>query len=210
MERKVLLAALSVFLMCSPIFARKFPGKIYFEKDTQNVVFDVPMNMTTQDPDYEQLQFKVKYLTQDGKKAELDPNTAKGICFNYGPFQVKMMSVNNDLKLGPIVKPLSRVFLKQEIDGAVKVYSYYFAESAPGLALGQQSSPTNPYSYGLDSFILCREEGNLTRVKALNFKNEMSAYFSDCPGVVSRLESRAWKERDLATIVDFYNRSCKR
>jgi len=210
MVRKVMLAALAVLFVMSSGYARKFPGKIYFESDTVQVVFDVPMNMTTQDPDYEQLQFRVKYITADGKKAELNPTDAQAISFNYGPFFIKMVSVNNNLGLGPVAEKFKKVFLKQEVDGMVTVFSYYFAESAPGLAMGIQSSPTNPYSYGLDSFILLREGGILTRVKALNFKHEMTAYFSDCPGVVSRLESRAWREKDLAIIVDFYNRSCKR
>lgn len=42
-----------------------------------------------------------------------------------------------------------------------------------------------------------------------NFKKTASDYFADCPSLVSKIQNRELKKRDLKEIIDYYNTQCK-
>lgn len=41
-----------------------------------------------------------------------------------------------------------------------------------------------------------------------NFKNAASNFFSDCPELVEKIETKKFKKRDLKEIIEFYNTDC--
>lgn len=41
-----------------------------------------------------------------------------------------------------------------------------------------------------------------------NFKKAASKFFSDCPQLITKIETREFKKKDLISIIDYYNNSC--
>lgn len=63
--------------------AKKIEGQICYEKDTVNVIMQIPLNFLTQEPNYERLQMRIKYFDSLGVKNTLRPSDAKEIRFTY-------------------------------------------------------------------------------------------------------------------------------
>jgi hypothetical protein len=57
--------------------------------------------------------------------------------------------------------------------------------------------------------ILQKGNGELKRPKGLTFKKDMINYFSDCPKLVEKIESKDFRKDDLESIVRFYNSNCR-
>lgn len=61
--------------------AKKIEGKIFFENDTIDVIFNIPFKFFTQKPNYSKLQKKVKYFDSTVKSIKLLPDDAEEIRF---------------------------------------------------------------------------------------------------------------------------------
>lgn len=96
--------------------AKKIEGRIIYKNDTVNVTFIIPIKILAQEPNYQKLQFKVKYYDAAGKKIILKPDNAKEIQFKYEDEEVRMLSRYNSLGIGNIFSLSTNIFLKLEID----------------------------------------------------------------------------------------------
>jgi predicted Zn-ribbon and HTH transcriptional regulator len=184
--------------------AKKMEGKILFDHDTLAVTFNIPVNFFSQEPIYEKLQYKVKYYDTAGKKIVLKPDQAKEIQFQYEGKTVRMLSRNNSTGWAN-----STLYLKLEIDGNLKLFNYYYTQNSPGMYNSSTGTTTGSYSYGVEKYMLQKADGELKRPKGLTFKKDMVEYFSDCPALIEKIESKDFRKNDLEFIVNFYNSNCK-
>jgi hypothetical protein len=189
--------------------AKKIEGKILFESDTLDVIFNIPIKFFTQEPNYEKLQYKVKYYDSTGKIIVIRPDIANEIQFTYNFEDVRMLSRNNSLGLGNAFSRSRSIFLKLEIDGKLKLFNYYYTQYAAGTYNASAGMMSGGYAYSVERYILQKENGELKRPKGLTFKKDMIDYFSDCPALVEKIESKDFRKNDLEFIVSFYNSNCR-
>ena len=117
----------AVFTLVSlQVNAKKIQGKIILNNDeTINVTFIIPFGFLAGEPAYIRLQTGVKYIDSSNKKVMLKPGDAKEISFAINGQNIRMLSVDDDLELQSIFSSQEKVFLKLEIDGAVKLFTSY-------------------------------------------------------------------------------------
>ena len=187
--------------------ARKIEGTIIFEKDTIDVTFKIPIKFFEQEPNYEKLQYKVKYYDSKGNKVVLKPDQAKEIRFNDGFEDVRMLSRVNSLDLGNIFSLSTHIFLKLEIDGKLKMFSYYYTQHSAGMYNGTTGTMTGGYSYSVEKYILQKKGQELKRPKGLFFRKDMAEYFSDCPELSKKIKEKDF-HKDVGRIVQYYNSHC--
>lgn len=202
--RRIYLLIVIVLVSACKLEAKKIEGKILFDNDTIVVTFNIQVDFFTREPNYKKLQYKIKYYDATGKKIVLRPGQAKEIQFQHGGKTVRMLSRSNSLRLGN-----SNIYLKLEIDGTLKLFNYYYTQSSPGMYNSSTGTTTGNYSYGVEKYILQRGDGELKRPKGLTFKKDMVEYFSDCPALIEKIESKAFRKNDLEFIVNFYNSNCR-
>ncbi|HTO16638.1 MAG TPA: hypothetical protein VLZ83_12765 [Edaphocola sp.] len=208
MKRISLLVVIGLILSFK-LEAKKIEGRILFENDTIEVTFNIPIKFFTQEPNYEKLQYKVKYFDSTGNKIILRPDKAKEIQLKYKNENVRMLSRYNSLRLGNIFSMSTNIFLRLETDGKLKLFNYYYTQSSPGMNNETTSTMTGGYSYNVEKYILQKGDGELKRPKGLTFKKDMIEYFSDCPALVEKIENKDFHKKDLEFIVTFYNSNCR-
>ncbi len=188
--------------------AKKLKGQIIYINDTVNVTFNIPVSFLTQEPNYEKLQQKVTYFDASGIKKVLKADDAKEIRFQLGHEEIRMLSRENSIGLGSIFNMNSNVFLRIEIDGNLKLFSYSYTQQYPGMYNGSTGVTTGG-SYRLEKFALQKGERTLKVPADLTFRKDMSDYFNDCPDLVRKIENKEFRKNDLKAIVKFYNEYCQ-
>ncbi|MEQ8238466.1 MAG: hypothetical protein RIA69_04595 [Cyclobacteriaceae bacterium] len=207
--RKIVILITIGLILTFKLEAKKIEGEILFADDTITVTFNIPIKFFTQEPNYEKLQYKIKYFDSTGKKIVLRPDNAKEIRFKYDNENVRMLSRHNSLGLGNIFSMSTNIFLKLETDGKLKLFNYYYTQSSPGMHNASTGAMTGGYSYSVERYILQKGDGELKRPKSLTFKKDMVEYFSDCPALVEKIESKDFRKNDLEFIVNYYNSNCR-
>lgn len=206
--KKISLLTIAAFLAFK-LEAKKIPGKIIFANDTIDVIFNIRTSLLTDEPKYSNLQFKVKFFDSNGKKKILKPNEAKEIRFTYQGENIRMVSKRNTLELGSIFNLGAYVFLRLKIDGYLKLFYFYDTQSSSGMYNANTGTMSGGYSYTVTCSALQKGEGELKVPPSLTFKKEMSQYFSECPKLVEKIQSKDYRKNDLESIVRFYNSNCR-
>jgi len=207
--RKIVFWVVIGLVLTLKLEAKKIEGKIFFEHDTAEVILIIPIKFFTQEPNFEKLQYKVKYINSIGKKIVLRPDNAREVQFKFENENVRMLSRYNSLGLGSIFSSSNNIFLRLEIDGELKLFNYYYTQSSPGMYNASTGTMTGGYYYSVERYVLQKGDGELKRPKSLTFRNDMAEYFSDCPGLVERIEDKDFRKGDLKSIVKFYNTRCR-
>ena len=189
--------------------AKKIEGKIFFEHDTMDVIFNIPIDLITLEPNFEKLQLKVKYFDQAGKKHILRPDDAKEYRFKYLYREIRMISRKNSLGIGGIFLTDKNIFLQLEVDGYLKLFNYYFTRRIGGTYNAATGTMYPGMSFDSERYILQKGDDVLKRTKGLNFKKDMQEYFSDCPKLAEKIENKEFRQYDLRSIVRFYNSQCR-
>ena len=189
--------------------AEKFKGIIILKSDTIEVTFNIPVKYFEDEPNYEKLQSKVKYYDSKGKKVTLKPCNAKEFQFDYKNRKIRMVSKPNSLGLGNLFTMSDCIFLKLEIDGELKLFSYYDTRQRGGSYNSFTGGMTPGSSYCIVQDILQLGNGGLIRPKGINFKNSMSELFKKCPSLVEKIESKEFRKKELEELVRYYNSNCK-
>ncbi len=120
-----------------------------------------------------------------------------------------MLSRNNTLGLGSIFAMSSSIFQKLEIDGELKLFNYYYTQQTGGGYNASTGVAMGSYSYTVERYILQKGDGELKRLKGWTFKKDMAEFFSDCPDLVERVESKDFRKGDLESMVRCYNTNCQ-
>jgi len=206
--KKFLLSVFALTLLLTNLHARRVPGKIISQGKVVNVTIKIPsFTFFMSSSSYEQLQYKVKYFDEAGNKHILRPDYADEIQFEDGGQLVRMLSRPNTLNLGNIFNMSKNIFLKLEVDGELKLFSYFYTSRSPGMYTGA-GMMMGGYTYTVERFILQKGNGNLKRPRTLTFRKDMADYFSDCPDLVNKIENKYFKQNDLNSMVAYYNAYC--
>lgn len=205
--RSLLLTTVLVVLSLHA-YGRKIPGTIIANGKSRDVTFDIKVPLLADEPNFERTQYKVRYYDESGKKHTLRPDDADEIRFKYGGMEVRMISCANTLGGGSIFATASRIFLKLEIDGPLKLYRYYFKQASPGSYGGPGGGYSTGMSYTVDNLIFQKGDGPLKQPRTLGWKKDMLEYFTDCPALRERIEAKDLRRREIEAIVVYYNQHC--
>jgi len=196
---------LSLLILLSTLFivitkAEKIKGKIIYSNDSiVNVVFNIPFNNYTAEIDFQSLQYKVTYFDAKGEKIKLHPGFVKEIQFTYSHEKIRMISriYKHDF-----------IFLKLAIDGHLKLYDYYYTQITPGMSNPMSGTMSVGSVYSVDSYLLEKENDELTSIRKSKFKKDMCKYFSDCSLLIEKIKEKEFGKEDIEAIVRFYNSKC--
>ncbi len=141
------------------------------------------------------------------KKKTLRPTDADEIRFNYEGMEVRMISCANTIGLGDIFSDAEKLFLKLEINGAVKLYRYYYKQTTGGHSNGM-GGYTPGVTYTADNFIFQKGKGELMMPRSLRWRKDMLEYFDDCPGLREQIEAKEFRKGDIEAIAMYYNQHC--
>jgi len=189
--------------------AKKIEGYIILNNnETVHVTFLIPFGFLSSEPAYEKLQTRVRYLDRSSKKTILKPDDAKEISFSYGGQKIRMLSVRDDLQLSSIFSSQTKIFLKLEIDGKVRLFTSFFTQNSPGMYNASTGMSTGGYMYNVERYVLQKDNSQLERPRGISFRKDMSEFFSDCPELVQKIQKRDFRKGDLELIVKEYNEKC--
>lgn len=208
MLRKVCLTILSLFVFAVAGLAKKIEGDIIREKDTLHVVFTIPFKLLASHPNFEKLQYKIKYADGTGALRVLRPADAIEIRFKYNNQEIRMLSRRNTLGGGSLFSNKNHIFLHLLKDGTLKLFNFYYTQSNPGM-YGASGAMVGATAYSVERYVLEKKGGDLMQPKAISFRKEMSEYFSDCPVLAMRIENKELKRDDLLAIIAYYNSTCE-
>ena len=198
-----------LILCCLFVFqlkAKKFKGQIITGIDTAQVTFKIPLSVETQEPNYSFLQHQIRYIDEHGKKQIVLPEDVDEVRFKFDNKTVRMLSRKNTLNLEVQSVVPGFIFIKLEIDGPLKLFTYFKNESMSGKA----STPLkDQYSFEVEKYILQKEFEGLKRPKGMNFKYDMTHYFSNCPSLSQKIKSKELQSFEMIAIVNYYNSKCR-
>lgn len=204
--RKAVLAV--ALLVTIQAHAKKIEGYIIFKnKEKVNVTLSIPFKLLAQEPNFEAIQRKIKYLDENDKAVFLRPDDAEEVSFVVKGVQIRMISVFDNLGLGGgLFSSQINVFLKLEIDGKLRLFTHYFTNQSPGM-YNSSTGTTTGYTYGAEKWVL--QKGNtLFQPRSLSFKKDMSEFLSDCQAIGQKIKDREFKKGDMEQIVKEYNDQC--
>ncbi|MFA5974032.1 MAG: hypothetical protein WC780_16920 [Lentimicrobiaceae bacterium] len=203
---------LTIGLIClNNIEAKKIIG-YYISKtnDTLTVTFNVPIKFFSQEPNYERLQWKIKYYDSTNQKKILKPDMANEIIFDYDGEKIRMLSRQNNLDLiGSFFIDNNSLFLQLIKDGKLKLFKYYKTNNSPGMYNASTGMTTGGASYTVEKYIMQKGNDALFKTRWLSFRKDMVNYLSDCPDLAKKIEDKIYRSDDIEQIIDEYNRSCK-
>ena len=97
----------------------------------------------------------------------------------------------------------SNFFLKLEIDGYLKLYSYFDSDM-------YYDSYNIPHIRTIQVSLLQKgNDGRFTHLDNIRRKKEMIHYFSDCPDLASLISRKAFRRNNIKKIINYYNLNCK-
>jgi hypothetical protein len=190
--------------------AKKIKGIIIVNNESHEVTFDIKVPLFHGEPNFERLQYKVRYYDENGKRQTLRPDKADEIRFNYDGKEVRMISCSTRLGDTEINSARKRIFLKLEIEGQLRLYRYYYVDYK---STYNNTSPTGagsavPATSIDDIFIFQKGGGPLKQPETMRFKKDMLEYFKDCPQLQDLIESKDFRRKEIEAIVLFYNHNC--
>lgn len=206
--KKILFTTCLSLLFSFQMQAKKMEGRIITENDTTEVLFSIPVDLLSREPNYQKLQNKVKYFDSKDKKKTIRPDDIIEYQFIYNDFDIRMVSVKNDLNVGNIFSNQKNIFLKLEYDGKAKLFRYYSTNTHTGgkdIVTGQP----NQFTTKNETFVIKKEDTSLLLVPFMRFKKKMSEFFSDCPKLIEKINKKEFQSIDILQIVLFYNTICQ-
>jgi hypothetical protein len=201
----LLTIALAILSLCA--YGKKVPGIIIVNGKVKDVTFDIKVPLLGSEPNFERIQYKVRYYDENGKKKTLRPGDAEEINFYYQGKEVRMISCVNTLGLGDIFSNAEKLFLKLEIDGPLRLYRYYFKQSTGGYSAGA-GVYTPGMTYTVENFIFQKGNDALMKPRSLRWRKDMLEYFNDCPGLREQIEAKDFRKGDIEAIALYYNQHC--
>ena len=206
-----LFSLIIIGLVCSlNAEAKKIEGKIILDHDTIDVIFNIPFKFFAQEPNYEKLQYKVKFYDSTGKRGVIRPDHAKEIRFKLYGKDIRMLSRHQSSGMGNVFSTNYKLFLKLEIDGKLQLFNYYQTNSSPGMYNAGTGMMSGGHSYTTERYVLQKENGELKRPRGLTFKKDMVNYFQDCPELAQKIENKEFRKADMESLVHYYNSNCGR
>lgn len=204
--KKTFLPILLMLLVSLSLQAAKKVSGYYIDHSGKKneVTFLVKFNLFGTAPQIEILQNKITYL-DNNKKIKLTPLDAKEIFFTYKGDAYRMISVKDLRETFSEGEPL--LFLKIEVDGMIKLFTYYSSRYYPGSYNSTTGATTGGGSSTTERYILQKGTGEFIRPRMLFFKKDVLPLFDDCEEMNDKIKnvSRA----TIESVLREYNERCK-
>ena len=190
-----------LLLVSFSTYASQVKGIIIRKTDTLHVIFVIPLTGI----DYSSIQYGIKYIDSSENKVKLKPSDAKEIRFEYEGDTIRMLSRFDNISYNS--DGSEKIFLKLEIDGAIKLFSYFVSNS-------YMSSPSRPggtmIMYGNTShkYVLQKGYADLVQYSKMNFKDDLPIFLKKCPDLVKMIQNKVYVKSDIERIVTYYNFNC--
>jgi hypothetical protein len=212
-KKQVTLLLCIIFAM--QVNAERIKGKIFYDKDTSDVIFDFNTSKETGkiEIDYTELQSSIDYDSL-GIGRILTPNKANGYQFEIDGKQILMLAVPNTIEDVDYSKPIPKIFLKLEIEGKLRLFKYYEIKAhyipnfAPaGNQLGLDIAIKDYYIR--ETSYLKKDNQSLAKFINSTFRRSGASYFKDCPYLSEGIKNKDFKLENLTAIVQYYNTKCR-
>jgi hypothetical protein len=204
-----LLPIIALTVISLQVYGRKIPGVIIANGESKEVMFDIKVPLLAGEPNFERTQYRVRYFDESGKKQTLRPDDADEIRFDFEGVEIRMISVPNTIGAGSMFLSTRKIFLKLEIDGVLRLYRYYYKQNTGGY-FGAGGGYYPGATYTADNLIFQKGNGPLKQPRSLGWKRDILEYFSDCPALRDRIESKDLRRKEIEAIVIYYNQQCAR
>ncbi len=201
---KIILVGL---LMVAGIARAQNPNNVgYFISntgDTTHVNFLVPV---TDDEriDVAQLQWKIKYLDQYGRKKPVVPQTTREVFISFRKDSVRLYCKRNTIGANAgFLTNADYFFLEQLEGGNVNAYRYYEqslngAYMGGSMGMGMGGGMMIGGGTVITPLVALEKPGQaLFTPRLLYSKKDMAAYFANCPQVLERIEKGEYKSGNL-------------
>ncbi len=205
MKKVFLLIAVTLMIFISAEAAKKIEGYIHYNNNRkEKVTFLIPFISLNSEPAYVDLQQQIKYLV--GKeKVILKADDVMEISFSINGQEIRMISVYDNFQT--MLTASSMIFLKLEVDGPVRLYSYYSTTSSQGMVSANGNVSVGRI-YTTAHLVVQRDNGKLVRPLPLSFREDMMEFFADCTELVDKIDKKILILSDLKIIVAEYNTKC--
>ena len=199
--KKIFLILTLVFISLNKLEAKKIKIAGYYinlSKDTVRVIFLVPIDFFSKEPNFQAICRRIKYYDTKNQKLKLDAEKAEQFSFKVNGQRVVMLSRNYDDRINGD----RQIFLRLIKNGKLKLLRYYTTGGGySGMGMGGGS-------YSIQKDMLEKANGKLFEPSWLSFKKDMTNYLSDCPSVAKKIEEKTYRSADIEQIVEEYNKYC--
>ncbi|MFK7969115.1 MAG: hypothetical protein AB8F95_02055 [Bacteroidia bacterium] len=206
---KQLLLSLCFLFSAGGVLGKDLPGQIFYEDDTVDVIFEIPLKPVSKEPSLLEIQKSVWYRVNGEKKYQKAlPAMTKEIRFSYMETTFRMISTPRLIALRKDIGPglVHKRFTLLRIDGEVRLFeSFYLSESATRMnANGSWSGGRSQIS----GDIFLERNGVYTWIKPIGFNKKVANYFRDCEELFEKITNKTLRYEDIESIVNTYNQSC--
>lgn len=206
--KKTALLGLLIAVLSIPTFAAERVNGYYItsNNETLRCEFLIPMKFWEGEPDFESMQWKVKYLDNLGKKVKLKPAFAKGFGFSLNGKDYTFHSYKNSINVvSSIFIDNTFIYLRLKSDGYLKIYQYYQTQNSGGYYNAGTGMVSAGVSYTVERMCFKKGDGELTKIRKLFFKKDMSAYLADDVELATKITNKEYRFDDVERIVAEYN-----
>jgi hypothetical protein len=217
------LMILCIFITPIKSFAKAIQCEGYYINDNNDSIaceFYVPVELEVSQPLFVEIQKKIKCLDRaSSKKHVITTKGVKRYAFIYNNKNYQFWRISFG------VKKNSQSFVRIISTGFLTAYEYYSSNNVALQSINYNvaspvssiNSPSrannvgnryNSQSVGIGvyvNFLLQKKGSPLTFVDGLNFKSEMSEYFSDYPELADKVKKGVYTKRMMNEIVTEYN-----
>lgn len=195
--KKLLLVGFLTILSLSIVEARKIAGTITFkDQRVQEVVFDIPINICMQEPNYVFMQDKVKILNAEGKRVKILPQEAAEVQFDFQGETIRLVSRKVHVVTSTLESRVSR-FLRLEQDGLIQLFRFYNYIPSNGF---DETRVTRLVIQNKDNEAKILKNGNN------KMKEQLMEFLKDYPNLIAQIEQDDFRpKRDLANLIRQYN-----
>lgn len=181
-------------------------GRLFqYNGDTIVVKIKIPTITFSKEVDYEKIQYRLKYISDDGNTYKVSPHYTKEVRFKYRGESFRLVSCNTISGVGAMRS--EKLFLQLEIDGKAKAYRFFKKETAYSATMN--GMPAGGRTYIESKIVLQKGDEELYLPKGINFRKKTAQYFSDCPTLYEKIMDREYAIENLVSIVLYYNGKCK-
>jgi len=154
----------------------------------------------------------INFKTENSKTKKYDFKDLKRVKIYNGDnfttyIKARVADKNSDIVIEEVV--LGKMNLYK------KVTQGHMVGAPMGGGIGGGAPMMTTHYYSISSYYV-RKKNEIevthlgsTSLFSKNFKKAASEYFSDCTSLVSKIQNKEFKKRDIEEIVTYYNTSCK-
>lgn len=194
--KKSLLVTVLVLLFATSLEAKREEGVIITINETINAELIIPYHLLEKQPNYKAMQRGIRYVDNEGKKRRVKPSDVIRFEFDSNGKSYKMVSMRGKEGAGMVLGLRKNFFALELVSGNVKLYKMVYED---------KNFSSDSFTTDHERYILERD-GILKVPHAINFRNEMVAYFAEYPALVEKIQSKEYRYSDLEKIVNDYNR----